>query len=109
MTRLPRLPRKAPPVTVQTRDSSTFLALILVLAIAGGLVGLTALVLPGMVSIVGLIAGAGLFFVLHYVTWGRALMRIRTNEGYQEEPVPVPPLMQSLPADFEDDGTDGPR
>lgn len=96
MTAKPRLPARERPITQQDRDGSTFLALGVVVAIAGGLIALTAMVFPGLASIVGLMAAAGLFFVLHYVTWGRAMMNARAREGFQDEPLPTPPDPEGL-------------
>ncbi|AMV22198.1 hypothetical protein [Planctomyces sp. SH-PL14] len=96
MTAKPRLPARERPITRQDRDGSTFLALGVVIAIASGLIALTAMVFPGLASVVGLMAAAGLFFVLHYVTWGRAMMNARAREGFQDEPLPTPPDPEGL-------------
>ena len=100
MTRLPRLPRREPVVTPQQRDTGTMMALFAVLAVSAGFLGLTAMVFPQLVVVVALMAGAGLFFVLHYVTWGRLLNRMREEEEIEEPPFPVPPVVDALPPEL---------
>jgi hypothetical protein len=55
------------------RNSATFAALVMVLLISAGLLGLVAFVLPQVLWIVVIVIGLGLSVVLHYVTWGRWL------------------------------------
>jgi len=108
MTRLPRLPRREPVVTEHQRDTGTMMALFAVLAISAGFLGLTAMVFPQLVVVVALMAGAGLFFVLHYVTWGRYLNRMREEQGIEEPPLPVPPVTSVLPPELsEEEEEDG--
>lgn len=79
----PRLPRSSssPATPVRSRNEGTWLALVMVLGIAGGLIGLVAIILP---DIVGLVVVAQLFcamIVLHYFTWGRWLTKVTADEA----------------------------
>ncbi|MCA9076507.1 MAG: hypothetical protein KDA93_15895 [Planctomycetaceae bacterium] len=77
---LPRLPSKGGR-RQQERNSATFAALIGLLMLAFGFVALVSLVLPqvrGLVLI--LVCGVG-FFAVHYLTWGRWLIRLREKEA----------------------------
>ncbi len=109
MSQLPRLPQRGrarerePAVTSEQRDAGTLIALIAVIAVSAGFLGLTWMVFPQVIVVVALMAGAGLFFVLHYVTWGRALSRLREREGIEEAPLPVPPIASGLPPELEED------
>ena len=109
MSQLPRLPQRGrnrepvPAVTSEQRDMGTLIALVAVIAVSAGFLGLTAMVFPQLLVVVGLMAGAGLFFVLHYVTWGRALTRIRQQEGFEDAPLPVPPIASGLPPELDDE------
>lgn len=81
---LPRLPpsRRRPPAEA---DSATFAALIGLLVLAFGFLGLVSLVLPqvrGMILV--LLGGAG-FFGVHYLLWGRLLSSIRAEELEAEQ------------------------
>lgn len=106
MSQLPRLPQRGrgrerePAVTSEQRDAGTLIALVAVIAVSAGFLGLTAMVFPQLLVVVALMAGAGLFFVLHYVTWGRALSRIRDEHGFDDTPRPVPPVVSGLPPEL---------
>lgn len=56
---------------------ATWIALFGMLLGGGLLLGMTAMVMPNVVFVVGLVIGAALFGMLHYVTWGRWLMNRR--------------------------------
>lgn len=109
MSQMPRLPQRGqarvrePAVTSEQRDTGTLIALVAVIAVSAGFLGLTAMVFPQLLVVVGLMAAAGLFFVLHYVIWGRALSRIREQEGIEEPPSPVPPVVSSLPPELNEE------
>jgi hypothetical protein len=102
MTRLPRLPDRTSRVTPEQRDATTFFALVMVLMIGSGMFALLMFVLVGWPAfiIAGMMAGAGMIFVLHYVLWGRMLSEQRTAEdmaGWGQPPEPT------LPLDLDDD------
>lgn len=85
----PRLPRSSSsPVTpVRSRNEGTWLALAMVLGIAGALIGLVAIILP---DIVGLVVVAQMFcamIVLHYFTWGRWLTKVTAEEATKSRQV----------------------
>jgi hypothetical protein len=78
----PRLPRPSSGSRhpIRSRNEGTWLALVMVLGIAGGLIGLVAVILP---DIIGLVVVAQMFcamIVLHYFTWGRWLTRVTAQE-----------------------------
>lgn len=51
-------------------NTGTFLALFAILALAAGLLVLTAMVLPSVFGILAVVFGFFLFGVFHYVVWG---------------------------------------
>jgi len=51
-------------------DQRTIVALMMVAAVAIGLLGVMALVLPHLLGVVLIVAGIGLFALFHYVVWG---------------------------------------
>ena len=57
------------------RDSATIVAAVGVLASALALLGFTAIVLPNVLALVGLVVAIGLFALMHYVVWGRWLTK----------------------------------
>jgi hypothetical protein len=74
-----RLPGKAAPQSPQ-RNEGTYLAMISILIIAGGLLAFVSLVLPqasGLLLVAGGFCG---FVALHYFTWGRWLSRIAAEQ-----------------------------
>lgn len=77
---MPRLPSKGGR-RQQERNSATFAALIGVLMLAFGFVALVSLVLPQVRGLVLILFGGVAFFALHYVTWGRLLIRLREKEA----------------------------
>lgn len=81
LPRLPRLPDPAdrePPPTDEARNAATFLALLALLGVSGGLLFLLMLVLgPGALFVVGALACIPLYFVFHYVVWGRLMQNAR--------------------------------
>lgn len=56
-------------------DQSTWLALVALLFIGGGLLGIMFVVLPDMALLLLVVAGFALFILLHYLTWGYWMMR----------------------------------
>jgi len=65
-TRFPQKPTPAP----SQRNEGTWLALILLLGVAGGLIALVSLVIPDIIGLVLVLAIFGGFVALHYFTWG---------------------------------------
>ena len=61
--------------TTDQRNSATFAALTMVLAIVVGFIVLVAFVIPNLLWFVIVPAGFGLMMVLHYVLWGRWLAK----------------------------------
>jgi hypothetical protein len=51
------------------------MALVAILFVGAGLLGLMFVVLPDFWKILLVIAGFALFFFLHYITWGRWMLR----------------------------------
>ncbi len=72
----PKLPG-ARPVRKRERNLGTVIAVFGVLLGGGFLMGLTAMVMPNVLGLVGIVFGSAVFFMLHYVTWGRWLMNRR--------------------------------
>ncbi len=54
----------------KNRDSTTFLALFALMAVAAGLLFLSALVMPQMVGVLAVVCGLFFFGAFHYVVWG---------------------------------------
>ena len=59
--------------SVDQRNSATFAALTMVLAVVCGFVALVAFVIPSVLWFVLVPMGLGLMMVLHYLLWGRWL------------------------------------
>ena len=53
------------------------------IACALGFVAFTAVVLPRIRWMILVVAGLGAFFLLHYLTWGRWMSRLREEEDEQ--------------------------
>ncbi len=70
------------------RNSATFAALMMVLLVSGGLLGLIAFVLPQVLWIGLVAAGLGLSVVVHYLVWGRWLSSVLREESDDETPTP---------------------
>lgn len=80
---LPRLPDAAdrePPPSDEARNFATLLALVALLGVAGGLLFLVALVLPGALMALLAVLLIPLYFAFHYVVWGR-LMRMPADDA----------------------------
>lgn len=71
--------------TEKQRNSATFAALAVLIALSLGLVALFALVLPQVLWMVLVIFGLGLSIMLHYVIWGRWLTITLQNEERDAE------------------------
>lgn len=71
--------------TENQKNSATFAALSVLIAVALGLVALFALVLPQVLWMVLVIIGLGLSIGLHYVVWGRWLTITLQNEEREAE------------------------
>lgn len=87
---LPRLPDaddREPPPTAQSRDAATLLALMAIGGIVLAILLVMTMVLPGMIYILGVVLVFGLYFVFHYVVWGRWL----ANRLRDESPADNPP------------------
>lgn len=56
--------------TKSEADTRTFAALLMIIVIAHGLLGVMALVLPQLLGVVLVVGGIGWFAVMHYVVWG---------------------------------------
>ena len=66
---MPRLPKRQP-----KKNPATAIALMGMLLFAGGLLGVTAMVLgPGALAVVGLGVLMVLFIAFHYLLWGKWL------------------------------------
>lgn len=61
------------------------LALLALLAVGGGLVGLTALVMPAALGFVAVVFGFFCFGAIHYLLWGWWMPRVTRNENDREE------------------------
>ncbi len=59
----------------ENRNTATFLALFGLLAVAGGLLFLTAMVLPQIFFLLLVIVGFVFSIAFHYVIWGRWLSK----------------------------------
>jgi hypothetical protein len=57
----------------------TILAMFGVLVIGGFMIGLTAMVMPNVLRLVIVVFVAAVFFMLHYLTWGRWLINRRAR------------------------------
>lgn len=69
----------------KNQDAATLFALVVVIAIALGFIGLISMVLPQvwyLIVVAGFFSG---FIALHYFTWGRWLTRIAAEAHEKEE------------------------
>lgn len=71
--------------TEASRNAATCLALVGILIVAGGLLALTAMVLPQIRGLLLVAGGLGLFITLHFVTWGWWLSRAPRGEDREAE------------------------
>ena len=67
------------------RNSGTFLALLALMFVGGGLLMLVAVVLPQALGLVVVVFGFFLMGLLHYVTWGWWLSRMHVEEDEETE------------------------
>jgi fatty acid desaturase len=80
---LPRLPQpedREPPPTEEARNFATFLAVIALAGAAGGLLFLVAMVIPGALFALVAVAVIPLYFLFHYVVWGRLMRMTPDND-----------------------------
>ena len=78
---MPRLPSQRRRKSGKHADTGTAFGLVAVVLLTAGFLGLGAMVAPNLMVIVGLGAGLGLFIALHYVLWGRWLVRHLNKEN----------------------------
>ncbi len=79
---LPRLPQpddQEQPPSEEARNFATYLALVALVGSGLGFVLLMALVIPRALFVLLALAVVPLYFVFHYLTWGR-LMRERPDD-----------------------------
>lgn len=78
-TPLPKLP--SAPRTAKRKPAylGTIIAMFGVLVIGGFMIGLTAMVMPNVLGLVIVVFVAAVFFMLHYLTWGRWLINRRAR------------------------------
>ena len=69
-------------------DQSTWLALVALLFISAGLMGIMFVVLPDMALLLLVVAGFALFILLHYFTWGYWMMRAHRRGEEIDAPPP---------------------
>lgn len=73
----------------QQSNAPTILALLGLLAIAGGLLGLVALVLPQIFGLLAVVLGFFAFGAIHYLLWGWWLRPVHVeDEPESDEPGP---------------------
>ena len=85
---LPRLPQPRdddPPATAEARDFATFFALLCLRGGAVGLIFIVGMVLPQALYLLAVIGVFGVYFVLHYLVWGRLMSRMLQDEAEQAE------------------------
>jgi hypothetical protein len=78
-------------------NAPTILALLGLLAAAGGLLGLTALVIPQALGLIAVVVGLFAYIAIHYLLWGWWMRPVpftddeanadsgRSDRGYDEE------------------------
>lgn len=82
----PRLPPSGRRPDASRRNAATCLAMVGLMGISGGLMFVASLVLPQFISLAFIVLlSIGMFFAIHYVTWGRWLMRARREEQEIED------------------------
>jgi CHASE2 domain-containing sensor protein len=79
----PRRPR--PSREQKPTSGGTALALLALLAVTGGLIGLGTLVMPQVFGIVGVVFGFFCFGAIHYLLWGWWLKALPPEEDKDEE------------------------
>lgn len=67
------------------RNSATFAALMMVLTVAGGLLGLVAFVLPQVLWIILVAAAIAVSILLQYLVWGRWLTQALREEDERNQ------------------------
>jgi hypothetical protein len=77
----PRLPprQSSPSSRAAERNAATYVALLAILLLGFGFLGLVALVLPQVRGILLVVFGGGAFFGMHYLLWGRWLSRLQQS------------------------------
>ncbi len=76
---LPKLPSASRTAKRKSAYMGTILAMFGVLVIGGFMIGLTAMVMPNVLRLVIVVFVAAVFFMLHYLTWGRWLINRRAR------------------------------
>ncbi|MGD9856370.1 MAG: hypothetical protein AB7U20_15600 [Planctomycetaceae bacterium] len=79
--RLPQ-PRRRPS---SDANAATYAALMGLILLGFGFLGMVSLVLPQVRGLVLVLFGGAAFFAIHYVLWGRLLNRIRDEDREAEE------------------------
>lgn len=83
----PRLPepdeRERPP-TEEARNMATCLALVTLLGFGAGLIFLTAMIMPDAFLMLLFLGAFPLYFLLHYLVWGRLMSRLREKPDAEE-------------------------
>jgi len=70
-------------------NAPTILALLGLLAVAAGLMGLIALVLPQVFGFVAVVLGFFAFGVIHYLLWGWWMPPVPVEEEADAAPIPL--------------------
>jgi len=74
--RLPKASHTPPP----RPGGGTWLALVFLLLCGGGFIAITSMILPQIRGLVLVVGGMSGFIALHYVTWGRWMIRISQDQ-----------------------------
>jgi len=67
--------------STESREAGTWGALVALLVVSFGLLGLIALVTPHLLGVVLVVGGLGGFVVMHYVLWGWWLGQSLTHDA----------------------------
>ena len=67
-------------VDASRRNAATCLAMTALIACALGFLAFTAVVLPRIRWVILVLAALPVFFLLHYLTWGRWMSRLREEQ-----------------------------
>ncbi len=80
----PKLPGAKRPRRQQS-GTATWIAMFGLLLAGGFFMALTAMVMPSVLGLVGVVFGSAIFFMLHYLTWGRWLINRRQAAVEQDQ------------------------
>lgn len=81
---LPRLPKEAEselPPSDDQRNQATYLALAALLGVGVGLAFLIAMIFPGLLYFLAALLAIPLYFLFHYVVWGRLMATAQDDSG----------------------------